>query len=399
MQLVRWVFLTGMLAMMSVSPVRLAESADSDLQLSVSSQLEEVCDAQRPVMVVFVHGTILPYIKLGMVKKLLRDFSSSISYDHTVADVLRYQGCYQYQPIADYGLRLLSEADGVCSAVHRRNQLYGSLFEKIWKHTFGQHIAASYVFGWDGSLSAARRILASQALYNSLVRERENVALANNCLPMDVEIVLVAHSHGGSLGLLLAQEETAKQHGLSIEHLILLGTPVQQETEYLVHHQMFCNIWSLYSMGDVVQVLDVVTTKGASKRYFASEHQPASLRQCAIELIEEATGDTYLPSHVQLWFYDVQHMQPFFLQAYSPFNPLPISLFTPLILKLLMHAPNHRGPVRIGKKDGNVFASVKTDRVLFESDYGRASVAASAHKELVLPYALFKPYEKHFFIS
>ncbi len=398
MQLVRWVFFTGMLAMMSTSPVRLAESADSDLQPSVSSQSTAVCGAQRPVMVVFVHGTILPYIKLGMVKNLLHDFPSNISYEHTVADVLRYQGCYQYQPIADYGLRLLSEADGVRSVVHKRNQLYGSLFEKIWKHTFGKQISASYAFGWDGSLSAPRRILAAHALYNSLVRERENVALANNCLSTDVEIVVVAHSHGGSLGLLLAAEETAKQRGLSIEHLILLGTPVQQETAYLVHHAMFHNIWSLYSMGDVVQVLDVVTTKGASKRQFPSEHQPATLRECAIELIDETTGDTYLPSHVQLWFYDVQHMHPFFLQAYSPFNPLPISLFTPLILKLLMDAPHHHGPVRMGKKDGNVFASVKTDHVSLESHSGHF-VTTSALKELTLSYALFKPYEKHFLMS
>ncbi len=339
----------------------------------------------RPTMVVFVHGTILPYLKLGVLKNLVRDFPSNISYQYTIGDVVRFHGLYQYQPIADYGLRFFSDTAGVTAVVHGRNQLYAALFGKVWEHAFGTTICAPYVFGWDGSLSAPRRSFAAQALYASLVRERTAVALAHNCPSTAVDVVLIAHSHGGSLGLLLAEEETKNHQGLAIEHLVLLGTPIQEETEHLIHHELFHNVWSLYSMGDVVQVLDMVTTKGSSKRTFSLPHQPPKLRQYALELLDEVTGTTYLPSHVQLWFYDVQNMQPFFLQARSPFNPLPISIFTPLILKLLLSSPATKGTLCISKKDYCAHLSLSA------SGYDKQAIS--------VPYGLLQPYEKHFLIS
>ncbi|MBM3893437.1 hypothetical protein FJ365_03500 [Candidatus Dependentiae bacterium] len=335
-------------------------------------------------MTVFVHGTILPYIKLGTLHTLVRDFPSHIRGEHTIGDAMRYQGWYQYQPIADYGLRPLHDADGVAAVVHMRNQLFGSLFEKIWKHTFGASVTASYLFGWDGSLSASRRRLAAYALYQSLLRERNRLAAEHRCNPALIDIVLIAHSHGGNVSLLLAEQETKLHGGLSIEHLVLLGTPIQQETEHFVHHDIFRQVLSLYSNGDLVQVLDMVSTAGVSKRLFPVAHHNPKLKQCALELIHEKTGATHLPTHVQLWFYDVQRFKPFFLQAYSPVNPLPLVLFTPLILKLLASVPHEHLLVQMSKEGTDVHLGMR---------------AGSQQQTIKLPCALMQPYEKHFLIS
>ncbi len=347
-----------------------------------SALLREKSDAsipsKKPVMVVFVHGTILPYFRLGLIKNLLRNVPAHVSSEHSIAELFRYEGWYQYQPIADYGLHVLQDQERLSSAVYRRNCLFGKMFEKIWQQAMGSPVVELYAFGWDGSLSAPRRQRAARAFYHSLVRERDEIAAQQGCDPADVDIVILAHSHGGSTSLLLANQFT-EQDSLSIEHLILLGTPIQQETEHLVHHKMFNNIWSLYSKGDLVQVLDVVTTEGVSNRQFSPEHRPAKLRECAIELLDDKTGNILLPSHVQLWFYDVQHMKPFFLQARSPVNPYPVALFAPLIVRVLMDGQGAGGAVRLEKKDLKVLVSAKN---------GKASCA--------IPYDLLTPFEKHF---
>ncbi len=356
------------------------------IMLAMGLTVQEV-GASKPVrltMTVFVHGTILPYIKLGSLHTLVRDFPSHATREHTIGDVMRYQGWYQYQPIADYGLRPLHDADGVAAVVHMRNQLFGSLFEKIWKYAFGDSLVVSYLFGWDGSLSASRRRLASYGLYQALLRERNRLAAEHRCDPALIDIVLIAHSHGGNVSLLLAEQETKLRRGLSIEHLVLLGTPIQQETEHFVDHDIFRHVLSLYSNGDLVQVLDMVSTAGLSKRLFSQRYDNSKLKQCALELIHEKTGLTHLPTHVQLWFYDVQRFKPFFLQAYSPVNPFPLVLFTPLMLKLLTATSHQALVVKISKEIADVHLSM----------YG-----GSEQQTIKLPCALMQPYEKHFLIS
>jgi hypothetical protein len=353
--------------------------------LAIGCSMQAQADkSARLIMTVFVHGTILPYLKLGTLHTLVRDFPKHITREHTIGDVMRYQGWYQYQPIADYGLRQLTDADGVAAVVHMRNQLFGSLFEKIWQHAFGSPVASSYLFGWDGSLSASRRRQAAYALYQSLLRERNALAAKHDCDPALVDIVLIAHSHGGNVALLLAEQEEKFHGALSIEHLVLLGTPIQQETEHFIHHELFRHVLSLYSNGDLVQVLDMVSTAGVSKRLFPAAHHDAKLKQCALELVHETTGAMHLPTHVQLWFYDVQRFKPFFLQAYSPVNPLPIVLFTPLILKLLADMPHEHAIVHMSKKGTDVHFALR---------------AGHQQQAITLPYALLQPYEKHFLIS
>lgn len=101
-----------------------------------------------------------------------------------------------------------------------------------------------YAFGWSGNLSFKDRKNAAINLYNNLKN-------------FERPINLVCHSHGGNVALLL-DEVVRENHDydFKIDKLILLATPVQKATESYIYSNVFKNIYSLYSAGDLVQVMD-----------------------------------------------------------------------------------------------------------------------------------------------
>lgn len=110
-----------------------------------------------------------------------------------------------------------------------------------------------YLFGWNGKLSFAERENAAHTLYNDLKKVREEYKKWYGVEPV---IRMLAHSHGGNVILLLAKVKDPEDTSFFVNQIILMGTPVQDQTKRYACADCFGKVYSLYSMLDVLQVID-----------------------------------------------------------------------------------------------------------------------------------------------
>ena len=74
---------------------------------------------------------------------------------------------------------------------------------------------------------------------------------------IEPKVRVIGYSHGGNVCLYTAKvAQKAQENGLSIDELILIGMPVQSETDHLINDPMFKKIFHIYSRGDRIQKLD-----------------------------------------------------------------------------------------------------------------------------------------------
>lgn len=122
-------------------------------------------------------------------------------------------------------------------------------------HADPQHFPCEhmYLFGWNGKLSFKEREMAARRLYHDLKELRATYQNKYGCEP---RIRMLAHSHGGNVILLLAQVKDPEDKSFFIDSVILMGTPVQKQTKEYACAPCFGKVYSLYSMLDVLQVID-----------------------------------------------------------------------------------------------------------------------------------------------
>lgn len=103
-----------------------------------------------------------------------------------------------------------------------------------------------YYYQWSGSFTEHARRNAGRDLFYSLQE-----------LPKDASITLITHSHGGNVVLHCAKYAQTIQHkNFSIDRLILLGCPVQQQTVHYIPSQFFKQIYAFHSLDDGMQTWD-----------------------------------------------------------------------------------------------------------------------------------------------
>lgn len=110
-----------------------------------------------------------------------------------------------------------------------------------------------YLFGWSGKLSFDERKKAAQVLYQDLKELINNYKNKYGTAPF---IRMVAHSHGGNVILMLEEVKNDYDTDLVIDEVILLAVPVQTPTMNYICSPLFKKIYSLYSILDVLQVID-----------------------------------------------------------------------------------------------------------------------------------------------
>lgn len=110
-----------------------------------------------------------------------------------------------------------------------------------------------YLFGWSGKLSFAERETAAKVLYHDLKELIENYKKRYGVQP---HIRIISHSHGGNVILLLEEVKDADDTSIVIDEVIFLAIPVQTPTMEYICSPIFKKIYSLYSMLDVLQVID-----------------------------------------------------------------------------------------------------------------------------------------------
>lgn len=114
-----------------------------------------------------------------------------------------------------------------------------------------------YLFGWSGKLSRNARKKAAEKLATDL---KEITTIYKKIYGITPSIKIITHSHGGNVALNLA---SIPHYAIDIEKLILLGCPVQKESEAYIKSPLFKSAISLFSHLDLLQRLD---PQGLSKK-------------------------------------------------------------------------------------------------------------------------------------
>lgn len=192
--------------------VSLKKSSIPPIKTSIDLQTE-----QKPTINIWIHGTRL--LPKGMFQNF---FFSKYGLHHYAEIGSKY---HQYQ-IA----QTLINADP--------NSFPASTF---------------YLFGWSGALSFKERENAARKLYADLKSIRETYIKNYSSEPY---IRILSHSHGGNIALLLDRVKDPSDSNFFINELVLLACPVQTQTMHCAQAATFGKVYSLYSMLDVLQIVD-----------------------------------------------------------------------------------------------------------------------------------------------
>jgi len=364
-------------------------------------------------LIVFIHGTFGSSLSLLDAPSVMRDNIKGSVYAKTARSMRKDTFFYSAQPLMERGLKSFeptfnSKETEKLFAVYPISKSFDLFAQQVGGADEQRHY---YVFGWSGLLSQHKRrqeaIRFLNALSEQIARFKEN--------GINPKITILAHSHGGNLVLNAAafvsivrnedifngartQELLVKKKlgeilcGLvpknavigkkgqkyldyelvnpdwNIDELIMLGSPIQPETDFAVQSSFLKSVLHCYSIADKVQSSDWVSTS----RYYSDQrfnclqkelqnaglNLPASLKQVRIMFDREVSaegsfelktdlnkdktwwsllvGDFHKnieridPTHKELWFLVSRKDE-----EKSILKPLPISVCAPVISALL----------------------------------------------------------------
>ncbi|MBM3887184.1 hypothetical protein FJ364_04610, partial [Candidatus Dependentiae bacterium] len=268
---------------------------------------------QREVWLnIFVHGTFGTLTGLLSLNSVLKDDVRGTTYRGVNKGMRNDAYFFQTQPILERGLQKLTpsfnpdDTNKKILAAYPITKIHDEFFKKINPNDHSKQYY--YTFGWSGLISQYRRRFEAIRLYNALEEEIELLKKQN----ITPRIRIYAYSHGGNLCLNLGgiasvlNTKTFKEFykysldpqaddsikkmlaiiknlptkedafllegqkrfdyiptnkNFFIDELILLGTPIQSETEHFLHSSVFGTIYNIYSSQDTVQKLDWISTK------------------------------------------------------------------------------------------------------------------------------------------
>lgn len=267
--------------------------------------------AKKPLDVtVFVHGTVGTTMGLMNVNEVYHDAIKGTDYSTVVKgmredpfflkdQLIEARGLVKIEPSFDH-----VNPDNFFRAVYPLTELY-DIFQQ--RSGLGAVDRRYYTFGWSGLLSQTKRKLDAIRLYNHLVVEAEKFSQEG----YEPRITLMGYSHGGNIILLLgaidalvrwgddiveakhipddARETLRSLHDIikklpekqktvlkmgqkaydyapcgklsSVKMTLLLGTPIQSETNFFASSPLFEQLVLLYSEADSVQGNDIFSTR------------------------------------------------------------------------------------------------------------------------------------------
>ena len=298
--------------------------------IRIRSQSEQSIQTQEPWMTVFVHGTFGSMLGFLSFFNVLEDKTEGTLYRELTNKMRDDEFFYKDNIMMPRGLTRIhptwdNKKIGKQYAAYPILQAYADVQEAVAP---GQRINYFYTFGWSGLLSQNNRLFEAIRFFNALCEERDRLIKEG----INPKICIICHSHGGNVALnlgaiLLAlglnwsddtavdklalpepvkenikklikflkdlpNKEIAKtktgqevydyvptQKQLEIDELILLGTPIQQETAPFAFTS-FKKTINVYSSADLVQRADWV-----------SSQQPISQQRLAVDLFGSKQKD------------------------------------------------------------------------------------------------------------
>ncbi len=338
---------------------------------SVRSATENYSTATKqsdtPVwMTVFVHGAIKAEWVLNSVLKVLQDSLEGSTYQKAISVARNDPHFFRFHAMQEQGLKKIivpkGEAGIGASAI-------AHIYDQITAYAHQTPtINYYYTFGWSGLMSLTQRMEDAQHFYNELVSEIKKIHEHHLVMP---RIRLISYSHGGNVCLNLAHAKDKNQSAcLSIDELILIGSPVQRETKHLVADPMFKKIYNFYSLDDMVQPLDVFTSKNSRRTFKPTKtfELPSKLKQINVRVVHYKPRHEYRkkvtvpqplpldyeknkikkeeisPGHTELWY---MGWTASMYRKNFPLYPLPIVDFVSLITAQIEHDQDFKNNVTV----------------------------------------------------
>lgn len=309
---------------------------------------------------VFVHGimSIKPHLTLSNFVRVMTDNIQNSVYSDTIEIMRKDPLFYQNQAMQELGLIKID------LNVIRKGYASGAManvFEIMSSFANEDRVLDNhyYTFGWSGLLSQKSRYIAAKELYTAVGLEVARFKEQG----ITPKIRIIGYSHGGNVLLNLASvavnEPTLPV--ITVNELVLLGMPVQSETDHLINHPIFESIFNIYSRADRVQKMDLFSlNRFFSGRMFKRRkgfELPDKLIQIQLKCTRNskfAIGNEdkltwgynfkynsvisgrsrYLrdssPGHSELWFFS---WTPSNYRQTFPLNPLPAAALIPLIVR------------------------------------------------------------------
>lgn len=300
---------------------------------------------------VFIHGIIRPVVNINDMVKISRQKIKQSRYKHITRYVRSNNPSSRSQAMQEVGLQPIKMEPG---AGNNGSRAMVAIFKKIKSYEQDNQLNSAhqdlyYTFGWSGLLSYSSRQKAAQFFYKKLIRLIDQLKKDG----FSPKLRILAFSHGGNVTVQMANFDpwNKLKSKLTINELITLGMPVQRENDVLIRHPMFEKVYHFYSIGDLPQKLDFVSTD------FSSSHRRYQARKC-FEIPDKLTQiqvrfsrdskikrpashkksrvTSYDPTHIEMWSFGWSSSG---YNQKSPLYPLPTAAIAPYLIHLIQATP------------------------------------------------------------
>ena len=204
---------------------------------------------------VYIHGTITPHLSMCDFFKVLNHTQKNSIYAEITRLIRTDPFFHQAQPIQELNLK---KAFPTKSQKGHGANIFAEFYDKISKMISpDDHEIKHYTFGWSGLLSNSSRRKSAQKLFEQLHRKLKKMEMQE----LHPRVRIIGYSHGGTLALYLGDE--AHKHRpipFHVDELILISTPIQEDTKKYVCSPFFKKVFSFYSKGDRVQGSDFLSS-------------------------------------------------------------------------------------------------------------------------------------------
>ncbi len=281
--------------------------------------IPSLCTQKNTWITVFVHGimSIKPHLTIGNFMHFMRDDVEDTIYSKTVEIMRNDEYFYLNQAMQGFGLKKIDIYDiRKETSANATARIYNEMKQLAGGPDVDNHY---YTFGWSGLLGPTVRYKAAEKLFNALVNELE-IYWQQGIYP---KVQLIGYSHGANVCLNLAaiRQDKFPLSPLAIDELILLGCPVQTETDFLVVDDIFKKIYHVYSTADRIQRIDFFSfNRIFSRRYFKNRHGfkvPSKLMQIQLKFVRNTRSKRY--NHEKRYQYAHNFNSPSIISGKSPF--------------------------------------------------------------------------------
>ncbi len=310
---------------------------------------------------IFVHGImgIAPHVNLQNIGLFVRDQLIDTVYARAVHRMRKNDYFFQDQAMQKLGLIPIDITQAHVAG--NGSALCAYLYDCIDAHVHqNRHENVFYTYGWSGLLSRRQRYIESEGLLLGVYHLIELYKLKG----VTPKIRLIGYSHGGNVCLNMGHMYDLEYHDMPIhiDELVLIGTPIQIETDKYCASPLFDRVYNIFSNQDIAQKMDFFSTyKFFSDRQFTSRRSfkvPKKVTQINLKVSRLAkttlplekqkslckdglktttrSGKRRLlrdasPGHLELWFFGWTNDK---YRLRFPLYPFPAVLFIPYLINI-----------------------------------------------------------------